>query len=110
MKHLINCTKLVDSMIEIFRTNNTVVIESIYLVRISIFCRNYLAYDTTNLWLLFSSSLRNYFLDPNIYLTCFHDNFKFYVLQDLHGTASDLTCTLPMGVVHSSATDEEQVQ
>ncbi|KAG2698696.1 hypothetical protein I3843_07G161200 [Carya illinoinensis] len=28
--------------------------------------------------------------------------------EDLHGTASDLTCTLPMGVVHSSATDEEQ--
>lgn len=74
MKHLINCTKLVDiSMIEIWKTNKANKIESIYPARISIFCRNYLAHDTSKLWLQTSSHLlENYFLDPRICLTCFH--------------------------------------
>lgn len=37
------------------------------------------------------------------------NDLHFDVMQVLHGTAEDLTNTFPIGLVHSSANDDEEV-
>jgi len=63
---------------------------------------------TSNPRLISFSSLTNYYFNPKLYFICFHGDFQFHVVQDLHDAAVDFS-DLPMGLVHSSVNDEEQV-